>query len=78
MRPRQDRRSTRSSPKKKTSKKIVRRMVASIKKKYIKELDNEYKGYNNKTPKSILSHFATKYCKATVTNKLKADGKFPK
>jgi hypothetical protein len=53
-------------------------MIASIKTEYIKELDNEYTGYNNKTPKSILTHLATKYCKATVPNQLKADGKFAK
>ncbi len=53
-------------------------MVASIEKEYIKELDNEYTGYNNETPKSILAHFATKYCKDTVADQLKADGKFAK
>jgi hypothetical protein len=31
---------------------------------YIKELDNEYTGYNNKTLKSILVHLTTEYCKA--------------
>jgi hypothetical protein len=56
----------------------VRRTVASIKKEYIKELDNKYTGYNNETPKSILAHLTTKYCKATVANQLKADGKFAK
>jgi hypothetical protein len=61
-----------------TSKEFVRQMVASIKTEYIKELDNKYTGYNNKTPKSILVHLATKYCKATVTSQLKADGKFAK
>jgi hypothetical protein len=60
------------------SKKLVHQMVASIKTKYIKELYNEYTGYNNKTPKSILAHLATKYCKATVANQLKADGEFTK
>ncbi len=53
-------------------------MVASIKTEYIKELDNKYTGYNNDTPKSILAHLATKYCKATVANQLKADGKCAK
>ncbi len=53
-------------------------MVASIEMEYINELDNEYTGYNNKTPKSILAHLAIEYCKATVTNQLKADGKFAK
>ncbi len=56
----------------------MRRTVASIKKEYIKELDNKYTGYNNETPKSILAHLTTKYCKATVANQLKADGKFAK
>ncbi len=60
------------------SKEIVRRMVPSIEKEYIKELDNKYTGYNNKTPKSILAHLATEYCKATVANQLKADGEFAK
>jgi hypothetical protein len=61
------------------SKEIVCRMVASIEMEYIQELDNEYTGYNNKTPKSILAHLATtEYCKATVANQLKADGKFAK
>jgi hypothetical protein len=53
-------------------------MVASIEKEYIEELDNKYTGYNNKTPKSILTHLATEYCKATVADQLKADGKFAK
>jgi hypothetical protein len=61
-----------------TSKELVRWMVASIEMEYIKELDNEYAGYNDETPKSILAHLATKYCKATVANQLKADGKFAK
>jgi hypothetical protein len=56
----------------------VHRMVASIETEYIEELDNKYTGYNNKTPKSILAHLATKYCKATVADQLKADGKFAK
>ncbi len=60
------------------SKELVRRMVASIETEYIKELDNEYTGYNNETPRSILAHLATEYCKATVANQLKADGKFAK
>jgi hypothetical protein len=60
------------------SKELVCQMVASIKMEYIKELDNKYTGYNNKTPKSILAHLATEYCKATVANQLKADGKFIK
>ena len=41
-----------------TSKEIVRRMVASIKPNYIKDLNNEYTGYNNETPKSLLAHIA--------------------
>ena len=61
-----------------TSKEIMCRMVACIKKEYIKELDNEHTGYNNETPKFILAQLATKYCKATVANQLKADGKFAK
>ncbi len=60
------------------SKELVRWMVASIETEYIEELDNEYTGYNNKTPKTIMAHLATKYCKATVANQLKADGKFAK
>jgi hypothetical protein len=60
------------------SKELVHQMVASIKMEYIEELDNKCTGYNNKTPKSILAHLATKYCKATVTDQLKADGKFAK
>jgi hypothetical protein len=60
------------------SKELVRRMVASIEMEYIKELDNEYTGYSNKTPKSILAHLTTKYCEATVADQLKADGKFAK
>jgi hypothetical protein len=43
-------------------------MVAGIEMVYIKELDNEYTGYNNKTPKFILAHLSSKYCKATVAN----------
>ncbi len=54
------------------SKELMRQMVASIKTEYIKELDNKYTGYINETPKSILAHLTTKYCKATVTNQLKA------
>ncbi len=42
-----------------TPKELVRRMVASIKTEYIKELDNKYTGHNNKTPKSILAHLTT-------------------
>ncbi len=53
-------------------------MVTSIETEYIEELDNEYTGYNNKTLKSILAYLATEYCKATVANQLKADGKFTK
>jgi hypothetical protein len=34
-----------------TAKEIVRWMVANIDADYIKELNNEYTGYNNKTPK---------------------------
>jgi hypothetical protein len=34
-------------------------MVASIDTEYIKELDNEYTGYNNKSPKFILAHLPT-------------------
>jgi hypothetical protein len=53
-------------------------MVASIETEYIKELDNKYTGCSNNTPKSILAHLAIKYCKATVADQLKADGKFAK
>jgi hypothetical protein len=61
-----------------TSKELVHWMVASIKTEYIKELDNKYTGYNNKTPKSILAHLVTEYCKDTVADQLKADGKIAK
>ena len=44
-----------------TTKELVRRMVASIETEYIEALDNEYTGYNNETPKSILAHLATEY-----------------
>ncbi len=60
----------------KMSKEIVHQMAASIKTEYIKELDSKYTGYNNETLKSILAHLATKYCKATVADQLRADGKF--
>jgi hypothetical protein len=63
------------------SKESMRRMVASIEKEYIDELDNKYTGYNNKTnktPRSILAHLATENCKASVADQLKADGKFAK
>jgi hypothetical protein len=56
----------------------MRQMFASIEMEYIKELDNDYTGYNNETPKSILAHLATEYCKATIANQLKADGKSAK
>jgi hypothetical protein len=59
-----------------TSKEIMHQMVASIETEYIKELDNKCTRYNNETPKSILAHLTTKYCKATVANQLKADDKF--
>ncbi len=49
-------------------KELMRLMVASIETEYIKELGNKYTGCNNKTPKSILAHLATKYCKATVAD----------
>ncbi len=62
----------------KTSKELMHQMLASIKREYIKELDNKYTGYNSKTPQSILAHLATKYCKATVAGQLKKDGKFAK
>jgi hypothetical protein len=57
---------------------IVHRMVVSIVREYIKELDNKYTGYDTETPKSILAHLATKYCKATIAGQLKEDGKFAK
>jgi hypothetical protein len=60
------------------SKELMCRMVASMETEYIKELDNKFTGYNNKTQKSILAHLVTKYCKATVPDQLKADGKFAK
>jgi hypothetical protein len=46
-----------------TSKEIVRRMVTSIEPNYIKDLNNEYTGYNNKAPNSLLAHIAGNYCK---------------
>jgi hypothetical protein len=61
-----------------TAKEIVRRMVANIDADYIKELNNEYMGYNNETPKSLLAHISGSYCKTTVTNQLKADSNFAK
>ena len=61
-----------------TAKELVRRMVASIETEYIEALDNEYTGYNNETPKSILAHLATEYCKATITDQLSAERDFAK
>ncbi len=61
-----------------TAKEIVRRMVANIDADYIEELNNEYTGYNKKTPKSLLAHISGSYCKTTVTNQLKADSNFAK
>jgi hypothetical protein len=61
-----------------TAKEIVRRMVANIDADYIKELNNEYTGYNNETPKSLLAHISGSYCKTMVTNQLKADSNFSK
>jgi hypothetical protein len=61
-----------------TAKEIVRRMVANIDADYIKELNNEYTGYHNKTPKSLLAHISCSYCKTTVTDQLKADSNFAK
>jgi len=59
-----------------TSKEIVQRMVASIEPDCIKDLNNKYKGYNNKTPKSLLAHIAENYCKTTVTDQLQAVSEF--
>jgi hypothetical protein len=61
-----------------TLKEIVRRMGANIDDDYIKELNNEYMGYNKETPKSLLAHISGSYCKTTVTNQLKADSNFSK
>jgi hypothetical protein len=61
-----------------TAKEIVRWMVANIDADYIKELNNEYTGYNNKTPKSLLAHISSSYCKTMVTDQLKADSNFAK
>jgi hypothetical protein len=61
-----------------TGKEIVRGMAANINADYIKELNNEYMGYNNKTPKSLLDHISGSYCKTTVTNQLKVDSNFSK
>jgi hypothetical protein len=62
----------------KTAKEIVRQMVANIDADYIKELNNEYTGYNIKTLKSLLAHISGSYCKTLVTNQLKADSNFAK
>jgi hypothetical protein len=64
--------------KEETAKKIVRRMVTNIDADYIKELNNEYTGYNNETTKSLLAHISGSYCKTMVTNQLKADSNFAK
>ncbi len=61
-----------------TATEIVRWMVANIDADCIKELNNEYMGYNNKTPKSLLAHISGSYCKTMVTNQLKADSNFAK
>jgi hypothetical protein len=61
-----------------TAKEIVRRIVTNIDADYIKELNNEYTGYNNKTPKSLLAHISGSYCKTMVTDQLKADSDFAK
>ena len=53
-------------------------MVTSTKPDYIQDLYNKYTGYNNKTPKSLLAHIASNYCKTTVTDQLLADSKFAK
>jgi hypothetical protein len=53
-------------------------MVTNIDADYIQELNNEYTGYNNETPKSLLAHISGSYCKTTVTNQLKADSDFAK
>ncbi len=64
--------------KEETAKEIVRQMVANIDADYIEELNNEYTGYNNKTPKSLLAYISGSYCKTMVTNQLKADSNFAK
>ena len=56
----------------------MQRMVASIETDYIKELNNEYTGYNNKTPKLLLAHISGNFCKTTVTDQLHADSEFEK
>ena len=53
-------------------------MVASINPDYIEDLNNEYTGYNNETPKSLLAHIAGNYSKTTVTDQLQADSEFTK
>jgi hypothetical protein len=53
-------------------------MVANINANYIEELNNEYTGYNNETPKSLLAHISSSYCKTMVTDQLKADNNFAK
>jgi hypothetical protein len=53
-------------------------MVANIDADYIKKLNNEYTGYNNETPKSLLAHISGSYCKIMVTDQLKADSNFAK
>ena len=63
-----------------TPKEIVQQMVASIDPAYIniKDLNNKYMGYNNETPKSLLTHFAGNYFKTTVTDQLQAASEFAK
>ncbi len=61
-----------------TAKEIVRWMVANIDADYIKELNSEYTGYNNETPKSLLAHISGSYYKTRVTDQLKADINFAK
>ena len=54
------------------SKEIARRMVDSIKLKFIEELKSEYTGFTNETPKSLLIHVEKEYCAPTIDDKLKA------
>lgn len=53
-------------------------MVTAIEKAYTKELKNEYMGYNNETPKSILKYLSTEYCKVIITDWPAAIDKFKK
>ena len=54
------------------SKEITRRMVESINSEFIEELKNEYTGYVNETPKTIIAHMEKEYCESTIDDKISA------